>query len=356
MSPGQPGRASGMSGAEEEARPLLAGVPGPGVPAAELVSVPKAFGPTQALSDVPLALRPGEVPALVGENGAGKSTCVKVLGGLYRTGDPARDQDRPPCPGHQHRKRPVEPQEHVRKARAAQTVRSGEPPMRPPSSVLAPEVPERLELSFAQLAARARSLIRPGRRVILGITGAPGAGKSTFAGALQRAMTGTAAVVGMDGFHLAQDELVRLGRQDRKGAPDTFDPHGYAALLRRLKDERDPFVYAPVFRRDLEDPIANHLRIDRATPLVITEGNYLLLDEEGWMLVRRQLDEVWFLDLPDEIRGTGLSCATRSSVKTSRPPAAGPPGATRRTPTSCGPLRTLQTSSSPSSANGPIGA
>lgn len=196
----------------------------------------------------------------------------------------------------------MEPQEHVRKARAAQTVSSGELPMRPPSSVLAPEVPERLELSFAQLAARARSLIRPGRRVILGITGAPGTGKSTFAGALQRAMTGTAAVVGMDGFHLAQGELVRLGRQDRKGAPDTFDPHGYAALLRRLKDERDPFVYAPVFRRDLEDPVANHLRIDRATPLVITEGNYLLLDEEGWTLVRRQLDEVWFLDLPDEIR------------------------------------------------------
>ncbi|HEY5362442.1 MAG TPA: nucleoside/nucleotide kinase family protein [Streptosporangiaceae bacterium] len=271
-----------MSGVEEEARPLLAGVPGPGVPAAELVSVSKAFGPTPALSDVSLALRPGEVLALPG-------------------GDPARDQDRPPCPGHQHRKRPVEPQEHVRKAHAAQTVRSGEPPMRPPSSVLA-EVPQRLELSLAQLAARARSLIRPGRRVILGITGAPGAGKSTVAGALQRAMTGTAAVVGMDGFHLAQDELVRLGRQDRKGAPDTFDPHGYAALLRRLKDERDPFVYAPVFRRDLEDPIANHLRIDRATPLVITEGNYLLLDEEGWTLARQQLDEVWFLDLPDEIR------------------------------------------------------
>jgi ABC transporter len=98
VSPGQPGRASGMSGAEEGARPLLAGVPGPGVPAAELVSVSKAFGPTQALSDVSLALRPGEVLALVGENGAGKSTCVKVLGGLYRTGDPARSPPYPPRP------------------------------------------------------------------------------------------------------------------------------------------------------------------------------------------------------------------------------------------------------------------
>ena len=174
--------------------------------------------------------------------------------------------------------------------------------MQPPSSVLAPEVPERLELSIAQLAARALSLIRPGRRVILGIVGAPGAGKSTVAAMLQGAMPGTVAVVGMDGFHLAQDELVRLGRQDRKGAPDTFDPYGYAALLRRLKDDSDPFVYAPDFRRDLEEPIANHLRINRAAPLIITEGNYLLLQEEGWMLARQQLDEVWFLDLPDEIR------------------------------------------------------
>jgi pantothenate kinase len=196
----------------------------------------------------------------------------------------------------------VEPQEHVRNVCAAQTARGGESAMQPPSSVLAPEVPERRELSLAQLTARALSLIRPGRPVLLGIAGAPGAGKSTVAAALQRAMPGTVAVVGMDGFHLAQDELVRLGRQDRKGAPDTFDPYGYAALLRRLKDDRDPFVYAPAFLRDLEDPIANHLRIDRGTPLVITEGNYLLLEEEGWMLARQQLDEVWFLDLPDEVR------------------------------------------------------
>lgn len=193
----------------------------------------------------------------------------------------------------------MEPQEHVNEARTARGEASA---MRPPSSVLAPEVPERLELSLTQLTARALSLIQPGRRVLLGIAGAPGAGKSTVAAVLQRAMPGTVAVVGMDGFHLSQDELVRLGRQDRKGAPDTFDPYGYAALLRRLKDESDPYVYAPAFLRELEEPIANHLRIERATPLVITEGNYLLLEEEGWLLARQQLDEVWYLDLPDEIR------------------------------------------------------
>ena len=162
--------------------------------------------------------------------------------------------------------------------------------------------PEHVSLPVADLVARARGLLRSDRRVLLGLAGAPGAGKSTVAEALRQALGTMAVVVGMDGFHLAQAELVRLGRQDRKGAPDTFDAHGYAALLRRLRDNTDPAVYAPVFRRDLEEPIGSYLRVDRATPLVITEGNYLLLDGEGWVLARQQLDEVWFLDPPAEIR------------------------------------------------------
>jgi pantothenate kinase len=162
--------------------------------------------------------------------------------------------------------------------------------------------PDRLSLPVADLVARARGLIRSDRRVLLGIVGAPGAGKSTVAEGIRQELDPLATVVGMDGFHLAQAELVRLGRQDRKGAPDTFDSFGYAALLKRLRDNTDPVVYAPVFRRDLEEPVGSYLRVDRATPLVITEGNYLLLDDEGWQLARRQLDEVWFLDIPDEIR------------------------------------------------------
>ena len=175
------------------------------------------------------------------------------------------------------------------------------------SSTSATEPPPRLTLPMAGLAARARRLIMPGRRVLLGIAGTPGAGKSTVAEALQHALGQMVAVVGMDGFHLAQDELIRLGRQDRKGAPDTFDSFGYAALLKRLQDNTDPVVYAPVFRRDLEEPIGGYLRIDRTTPLIITEGNYLLLDEDGWKLARRQLDQVWFLDLPDAIRQQRLT-------------------------------------------------
>jgi pantothenate kinase len=157
-----------------------------------------------------------------------------------------------------------------------------------------------VELTTAELLTRARELGGP--RSLLGITGPPGAGKSTLAEALTAALGDTAALVGMDGFHLAQQELVRLGRAERKGAPDTFDSFGYAALLQRLRAAAEPLVYAPLFRRDLEEPIANAVPVARAVSLVVTEGNYLLLDTDGWGDARRQLDEVWFLDLPDDVR------------------------------------------------------
>ncbi len=56
-------------------------------PAAELLDVSKKFGNAYAVRHVSLQLRAGEVLALVGENGAGKSTCVKMLGGVYHPTD-----------------------------------------------------------------------------------------------------------------------------------------------------------------------------------------------------------------------------------------------------------------------------
>ncbi|MEW2486378.1 nucleoside/nucleotide kinase family protein [Streptomyces sp. NPDC048411] len=154
-----------------------------------------------------------------------------------------------------------------------------------------------------ELSARARRLAAPGHRRILGIAGAPGAGKSTLAGRLVDALAGLAVLVPMDGFHLARAELDRLGRADRKGAPDTFDAAGYAALLRRLRtpEEEGP-VYAPVFDRTLEEPIAGAVPVAPHIPLVVTEGNYLLHDDGPWAPVRGLLDEVWFLDLDPEVR------------------------------------------------------
>jgi len=157
--------------------------------------------------------------------------------------------------------------------------------------------------SFPELVARARALARPGERRILGIAGAPGAGKSTLAGRLAAALGPAAAItVPMDGFHLAQRELERLGLADRKGAPETFDGAGYVALLRRLRERRDEVVYAPEFRREVEEPIAGAIPVPAGVPLVITEGNYLLLDGVPWAQVGPLLDERWFVDPGEDAR------------------------------------------------------
>ncbi|WP_405793518.1 nucleoside/nucleotide kinase family protein [Streptomyces sp. NBC_01506] len=156
------------------------------------------------------------------------------------------------------------------------------------------------------LIRRARQLAAPGQRRILGIAGAPGAGKSTLAAELVAALGGSAVLVPMDGFHLAQAELRRLGRADRKGAPDTFDAVGYAALLARLRaPAAGVVVYAPAFDRALEEAVAGSIPVAPDVPLVITEGNYLLHGDDGdgdWAPVRTLLDEAWFLELDPVVR------------------------------------------------------
>ena len=151
------------------------------------------------------------------------------------------------------------------------------------------------------LVERARALTGAGERRILGIAGPPGGGKSTVARQVVAELGERARLVPMDGFHLAQAELVRLGRRDRMGAPDTFDAAGYAALLGRLRGD-EPVVYAPEFRREIEEPIAGAIAVPQQTPLVVTEGNYLLLAEGDWDLVRPLLDETWYVETDEELR------------------------------------------------------
>ena len=153
-----------------------------------------------------------------------------------------------------------------------------------------------------QLVALARSLVTPGRRSFLGITGAPGAGKSTLAEAVVAALGDDAVLVSMDGFHLRDDELTRLGRRERKGAVDTFDVAGYLHLLRRLRDRTDAVVYAPVFDRGLEESIGSAFGVPAEVPLVVTEGNYLLADHGDWAQVLPLLDQCWFLEPGEDVR------------------------------------------------------
>jgi pantothenate kinase len=165
-----------------------------------------------------------------------------------------------------------------------------------------PGSPPVVRATVEQLVDRAAALAQSGGRRLLGITGAPGAGKSTLCEALVAALGERAVLVGMDGFHHANVELRRLGRSERKGAPDTFDVDGYVALLTRLRTPPAGTVYGPVFDRALEEPIGSAVPVSPTTPLVLTEGNYLLLDEHGWGAVRGCLDEVWYLDVPPEVR------------------------------------------------------
>lgn len=157
-------------------------------------------------------------------------------------------------------------------------------------------------MSTDQLVDRARALIRSGQRRILGLCGAPGAGKSTVSSALLEALGADAVLVPMDGYHLSNEVLISLGRRDRKGAPDTFDADGFVALLGRLHQQRDEIVYAPRFHREIEESIAAEIAVHRETPLVITEGNYLLMTEGPWAAIRPLLDEAWFITPGEDVR------------------------------------------------------
>ena len=157
-------------------------------------------------------------------------------------------------------------------------------------------------LSIDEAVAGARRHAAARGRRLLGICGPPGSGKSTLADRIVEELDGRARLVRMDGFHLAQVELARLGREDRKGAIDTFDALGYVSLLRRLRDATEDVVYAPEFRRELEEPVAGAVAVPAATPLVVTEGNYLLVDEPPWREVRSLLDAVWYVSTRDDTR------------------------------------------------------
>lgn len=148
-----------------------------------------------------------------------------------------------------------------------------------------------------------QAFINTGKRHIIGLVGAPGVGKSTFSEQIATQFGSEVLVLPMDGFHLANCELKRLGRTQRKGAPDTFDAHGYLNLLKRLRHQSaDETIYAPYFDRGLEESIAGGIAVSPQTRLIVTEGNYLLLDTEPWHQVRDLLDETWFLTARQDIR------------------------------------------------------
>ncbi len=178
-----------------------------------------------------------------------------------------------------------------------------EPPRRRELDARPSGGPPEVSMGLADLVERARALAVPGQRHLLGITGAPGAGKSKVAqDVVDKLGPDLAVLVPMDGFHLSNQTLIAWGRRGRKGAWDTFDADGYVHLLRRLRNQEEEIVHAPHFDRDVDESIGSALPIRREVPLVVTEGNYLLCDWGGWAGVERLLDESWYLQLDDETR------------------------------------------------------
>ena len=140
-------------------------------------------------------------------------------------------------------------------------------------------------------------------RIIIGIVGKPGAGKSTLSSHLLKHLPkDSTSLVPMDGYHLSNLQLANLGRADRKGAPDTFDAIGFAEILERVKLDLENDIYFPIFHREIEESIAAEGVVTSNTKIVITEGNYLLHDKNGWEKVSSLLTESWYVELNDKTR------------------------------------------------------
>ena len=165
---------------------------------------------------------------------------------------------------------------------------------------------DRAMVALAAALIHAATTTSPSSRHLIGIAGVGGSGKSTFASRLiehiQQALPDQpdfARLIPMDGFHLRNEALDALNLRDRKGSPPTFDAATYITLLRRCKLDLAQPIPFPVYDRALHEPVLRHdieHTITPATRLILTEGNYLLLDEPPWARLAHVLDECWLLD------------------------------------------------------------
>lgn len=165
-------------------------------------------------------------------------------------------------------------------------------------------------MGIRQLAAEAEALAstkepRSGaHRVLLGIAGPPGSGKSTLARSVvsylnQRHGANFARNVPMDGFHHSNVFLDDRGLRPLKGAPQTFDIDRYIDKLIELRARTSAPVLCPEFdRRHREEPVEDRINVPADTRLVVSEGNYLLVDQDRWIDVRPLFDSVWYVDVP----------------------------------------------------------
>ena len=137
-----------------------------------------------------------------------------------------------------------------------------------------------------------RSKLSSDSRTIIGIAGPPASGKSTLAEAVVQSLNAEqvdsvpfASLLPMDGYHLDNRLLESRGLLARKGAPETFNAAGFCEAVKRLSTATRE-TFHPKFDRQMDLAIANSISIHPNTPVVVVEGNYLLLNTAPWSALR----------------------------------------------------------------------
>jgi pantothenate kinase len=157
-----------------------------------------------------------------------------------------------------------------------------------------------IELLFEQIQTLLDS---QSTRSLIGIVGKPGAGKSTVVEQIEkRYQPNEVSIIPMDGFHLSNEELISLGRRERKGAPDTFDVEGFTLLIKSVKIDHSVDHKFPIFHREIEASIADEGMVPKESKVVVIEGNYLFSEAHNWDAIYPLLDHTWFIEIDDEIR------------------------------------------------------
>jgi len=157
-----------------------------------------------------------------------------------------------------------------------------------------------MELLFEQIQSL---LDGQSPRTLIGIVGKPGAGKSTVVEQIQNKFRSyEVSVIPMDGFHLSNEELINLGRRNRKGAPDTFDVSGFISLIKKVKQEPQVDHKFPIFHREIEASVNDEGVVPKESKVIVIEGNYLFSEEHNWSGLFPLLDYTWFIEIDDEVR------------------------------------------------------
>ncbi|AZN70740.1 nucleoside triphosphate hydrolase [Georhizobium profundi] len=160
-----------------------------------------------------------------------------------------------------------------------------------------------MNFSFEDLAQQVADRASGRDRFVVALAGPPGAGKSTVAERLVKALnqrSEIAALLPMDGFHLDNIVLEARGLTHRKGAPETFDAQGYVSLLQRVRAVPAAEIAVPLFDRMLDLARAGGAIVAPHHRIIVTEGNYLLVDRFPWADLSSQFDLTIWLDVDDD--------------------------------------------------------